>query len=90
MREARRRVRLSSRARADDERKGPRDEIKSSSFRSRRGINKRKKAMKSKKFFRTSGGTGLPAIAFDATRERINFGVFLARIFDVTSAFDCV
>lgn len=41
-------------------------------------------------FFRTSGGTGLPAIAFDKTRDRINFGVFLARIFDVTSAFDCV
>ena len=41
-------------------------------------------------FFRTSGGTGLPAIAFDKTRDRINFGVFLARIFDVTTAFDCV
>ena len=41
-------------------------------------------------FFRTSGGTGLPAIAIDKTRDRINFGVFLARIFDVTSAFDCV
>jgi len=46
--------------------------------------------MKSKIFFRTSGGTGLPAIAFDKTRDRINFGVFLARIFDVTTAFDCV
>ena len=41
-------------------------------------------------FFRTSGGTGLPAIAFDKTRDRINVGVFLARIFDVTSALDCV
>ena len=58
--------------------------------RRQREIKKNKRKTKVRNFFRTSGGTGLPAIAFDKTRDRINFGVFLARIFDVTSAFDCV